>query len=422
MIMELVCDGNLNNIFYILKTILDIIMIIAPILAIVSLVMHIFNGTIDPDNKKNLTKFKNTIKALMIIFMIPLLINIVTSIVGEKTSLTSCWNNTKRSSIKIKYYDKKEKKSKKTKVYTDPKKYHGKTNAPSTSSNVSSNLNFTCTSTKVKSKFSCDTLRIVEKHLYDFDATNFDKVIASYGGFDSYAKSVGGIFGEYYGKKIPNNTEADFQQAAEYVLGWMYMYGWDYKNGFGKNEGHHNKWGGNNYSSDAFYVNGGWERKYVPDYEPYSRKWWTIGTNFDHVISGKNGGVGAMSSECGDLEDFVYNKLGIVRDKQVYPKVTKLRDLKVGDGIYFGKCGSWNMNDESTWKSNCGAHNVVVGEVYSNRIVIYDAAGGFQSHKNYKHIVYFPNSESKEAEKEALSKAYGDLANNWGVRRWHNFK
>ena len=146
---------------------------------------------------------------------------------GEKTTLTSCWNNSRRSSIKIKYYDKKDKSSKKTKVYTDTKNYHGKTNAPSTSSNVSSNLNLTCTSTKLKVQFSCDTLRIVEKHLYDFDATTFKSIINDkYGSFEAYAKSIGGIFGEYYGRKMPNKTEADFQRAAEYVLGWMYMYGW----------------------------------------------------------------------------------------------------------------------------------------------------------------------------------------------------
>ena len=61
--MNFVCDSNLNNVFYILKTILDIITIIAPILAIVSLAMHIIEGTIEPDNKNNLPKFKNTIKA-----------------------------------------------------------------------------------------------------------------------------------------------------------------------------------------------------------------------------------------------------------------------------------------------------------------------------------------------------------------------
>ena len=63
MIIEIVCDGNLNNIFYILKTILDIIMIIVPILALVSLSMTIFDSVINPDNKKKLPKFKNTIIA-----------------------------------------------------------------------------------------------------------------------------------------------------------------------------------------------------------------------------------------------------------------------------------------------------------------------------------------------------------------------
>ena len=394
-ILEIVCDSNLNNIFYILKTILDIIMIIAPILAIVSLAMHIFNGTIDPDNKKNLSKFKNTIKALMIIFIIPLLINIVALIIGEKTSLTSCWNNTRRNSIKIKYYDKKEKTSKKTKAYTDSKKYHGKTKAPgliSNSSNISTNLNFTCTSRTVKAQFSCDTLRIVEKHLYDFDATNFNSVINTYGGFDAYAKSVGGIFGEYYGKKMPNNTETDFQRAAEYVLGWMYMYGWDYMN----TQGQHYKWGtGSKYSNDAFYVNGGWKRE-------YSGK-------FDDLISGKNG-LDMLSSECGDLEIFVYWKLGISHKKSI-KNPASLRELKVGDAIFFY---------DGTFENKTWRHTALVGEVYNDRIVFYDAGSRYTRSRNYKYTVEIPSNTSASAELTALKKHY--VYDGWIAKRYYNFK
>ena len=259
-------------------------------------------------------------------------------------------------------------------------------------------LDFSCTSKTVKSKFSCDTLKIVEKHLYDFDATNFNSKIASYGGFENYAKSVGGIFGQYYGKTIEGRTEKDFQTAAEYVLGWMYMYGWDYMN----SSGSHTSCSG----KDCFYANGGFAGKYSD-------------SNYDHVISGKDGGSGHMSSECGDLEVFTYNKLGISRNKQL-PKVTKLRDLKVGDAVYFFN-HKVNKTNESDW--GIGRHNVIVGEVYSDHLVFYDTGPVYPSSRNYKKIIYFPNEASGETDMDAIRKEYPHYDKNvdWGMRRFYDF-
>ena len=207
MIMEIVCDGNLNNILYILKTILDIIMIIAPILAIVSLAMHIFEGTIDPDNKKNLTKIKNTIKVLMIIFFIPLLLNLVTLIIGEKTSLTSCWNNATKGSIKIKYYDKKEKSSDKTKVYTDTKSYHGKATSPNTiviNNNISVSSDCRTNNDRTRTRFHSDIITVDNK--FSIDAKQNYESDSSY---TTQAASYDGqylIIGQHRKRKINGVT------------------------------------------------------------------------------------------------------------------------------------------------------------------------------------------------------------------------
>ena len=409
-ILNVVCDSNLNNIFYILKTILDIIMIIAPILAIVSLAMHIFEEIIDPDNKKNIQKLKNTIKALMIIFIIPLLINIVTLIIGEKTSLTSCWNNTRRSSIKIKYYDKKENTSKKTKVYTDSKNYHGKTNASgivSNNPNIFSNLNFTCKSKIVKAQFSCDTLSIVEKHLYELNANNFYNVINSYGGFDAYAKNVGGIFGEYYGKEMPHETTADFQRAAEYVIGWMYMYGWTY-------------WG----SPKVFWKNGFYEKYDKSKVQYYNDGHKKQYEHFDPLVSGQRG-VNYMATACGELEIFAYDKMGISRkERKQLPKVARLRDLKPGDAILFFNEKVPDKLNEKTWNFGSVRHNVIVGEVYNDRVVIYDVGSYFPKHQNYKRTIYFPNEAAGETDMDAIRKEYSYYGKNvdWAMRRWYDFK
>ena len=110
----------------------------------------------------------------------------------------------------------------------------------------------------------------MEYKLTNLNYYNFYNQISTYGGFENYANNLGGVFAEFYGKPFTKEkaTVTDFQKAAEYVLGWMYMYGWDYMNGGGE----HVKWGGSNYAKDAFYANGGWERKYS-------------GT-FDNLISG----------------------------------------------------------------------------------------------------------------------------------------
>ena len=275
-------------------------------------------------------------------------------------------------------------------------------------------LNISCTSEKVKSQFSCENLKIVENHMYDLNADNFESYIKSKGGFEAYARSLGGVFGEYYGKKITGRTEYDYQMAAEYVLGWMYMYGWDYKNGFEPDEGEHMNWGGRDqpYAPDAFYYNtrNKWERKYVPDYDPYSAEFWAYGTDFDHVISGKNGGVGAMASECGDLEAFIHNKLGNTKANE-FSVLRRLRDLKVGDSIYY-------LNQERGF-----AHNAVVGEVYSDHIVIYDGAFMTESpNMNFKRPLYYPKEDTAAADLEAVQSVVLFPATEWFGRRFYNLE
>ena len=109
-----------------------------------------------------------------------------------------------------------------------------------------------------------------------------------------------------------------------------------------------------------------------------------------------------MASNCGDLEVFIYNKLNINRRK--FKVFRRLRDLKVGDCIYFGK----------------QAHNAIIGEVYDDHLVIYDGGSYYTTHKNYKREVYFPVEDSKKADDAAIKKAIG--YSGWVVRRWYDFQ
>ena len=390
-------DSSLLGILSVVKRLVLLIQVVVPIILIVFASISFIKVIRNPEEKNGIKKIIHQFLAAGVVFFIPILLNILMVMIGERTSFSSCWNSASDRITLSNKYEEVEKEEKKT-IISDADEYE-----PGVA-----DMDFSCTSSVVKSQFSCETLEIVEKHLYDFDATNFNSIIGSYGGFEEYAKSVGGIFGEYYGKQMPNITELDFQRAAEYVLGWMYMYGWDYKNGSDPNEGQHKAWGNlyyNVYAPDAFYVHGGWVGKYLHDNDSEYKI--LNSTDFDHVISGKNGGVGRMSSECGDGEEFIYNKLGIKRKGMKLHTNTRLKDLKVGDVL-----GLWN--------SNGGGHVAVIGETYNDRVIVYDGSYMVSS-LNYKRVLYFSKDDSVNGDREVIKKEF-KIFDQWGSRRYHNFK
>ncbi len=398
-------NQSLQGIFSIVKRIVQLIQIIVPILLIIFASISFMKLVKNPEEKKGTKKIMNQFLAAVIIFFIPLLVDVTMNLVGDKSEISSCWNSASdKMSINQDYQLIGEEKKKS--IIKKASDYEKGTS--------SGNLDFSCTSNIVKSQFSCETLKIVEKHLNDFNAQNFNEKIASYGGFENYAKSLGGIFAEYYGKKMPNETVADFQRASEYVLGWMYMYGWDYSIGW-PTEGH-TPWGENGYSKDAFYVNGGYVGTYIPDHNFYSPAHWIYGTDFDHIISGKNGGVGRMASACGDFGLFVYNKMGLEMhdEKRLDNNIRRLKDLQVGDKVaFFGK--------DNAVTDDTANHLAQVGEVYDDRVVIYDGASNFQVHKNYKHVIMIPKENSEKADKKAVQEVYG-WPKSWIGYRFYEFK
>ncbi len=434
MILFSICTSSTGlRTLLIIKILLQVICTIIPLVIIYRAFSVSFKSSIDGGEsaKKDLSTLFKSFIAGLIIFLVPTVINYTfTTLLDTKNDFVICINNASLEGVlaaeakeEQEAADKKKAEEAKTQKINkemqnkrkkeieeaaekrkEQEKTHGK-------------MNFSCTSDNVKAQFSCSTLKIVEKHLYDVNAQNFHQVINSYGGFDNYAKSVGGIFGEYYGKKIEGRTEKDFQIAAEYVLGWMYMYGWDYA----MPGGSHVKWGGKNYTKDAFYANGNFAVEHCDNESPGAQAT-GMGTNFDGVISTENqgGSVNKMASACGDLEVFIYNKMNINRKKQL-PKVSRLKDLKVGDCMFFGDGGpKWDKYNEKTWYHAERAHNVVIGEVYPDHVVIYDGGSFYPSHKNYKRELYFPKEDTEAADDAAVKEVFG--YSYWGIRRWYNFE
>ena len=96
MILDVSCnDYALMPLLKVFKNVIDIIHIIGPVLALVSLGILSFKLVTDSsmNNKdKNLKGIRNSLVALAVLFFLPLLINLVMYIVGDNFRVTKCWN------------------------------------------------------------------------------------------------------------------------------------------------------------------------------------------------------------------------------------------------------------------------------------------------------------------------------------------
>ena len=82
----------LGSILTILKNILNFIWIAGPILAIISLAINITMLVKDPDDKKIPKKIKNSVLALVLLFMVPTIVNAAMYMLDDSIQISACWN------------------------------------------------------------------------------------------------------------------------------------------------------------------------------------------------------------------------------------------------------------------------------------------------------------------------------------------
>ena len=112
--MNGICNNpGLQNLLVAVRKLLNLILILAPIIAIMSLAFTFISLMRDPDNKKTLPKVKNTLIACAIVFFIPVIINALMFILGESTNFSSCWINAKETPYTGIYYEQNTGKNKK---------------------------------------------------------------------------------------------------------------------------------------------------------------------------------------------------------------------------------------------------------------------------------------------------------------------
>ena len=120
--MSACSDIAFSGVLSIVKNILGLIQILGPIICLISLTITFIKIISNPDDKKLTGKIKNIIIALIVLFFIPMLVNVVMNLIGESSKLSDCWNNI--SSIDVTGgtfipIDSKKKKS----IYMDPSDY-----------------------------------------------------------------------------------------------------------------------------------------------------------------------------------------------------------------------------------------------------------------------------------------------------------
>lgn len=103
-----VCGSvELAHILGIIKNVLGKIQLIGPILGIVGLILALIKLMANPDDKKTKNSIRNWAIAIFMLFLIPVIINLVVRLFDDNFQLAACWNyaSQKNTSGKSHYVD-----------------------------------------------------------------------------------------------------------------------------------------------------------------------------------------------------------------------------------------------------------------------------------------------------------------------------
>lgn len=239
-------------------------------------------------------------------------------------------------------------------------------------------------------QFSTETQKIIDAHKGDFNCTNYQAKLKSYGGYSAYLNKLGGVFKKWNGRTANVKTVAELHEIAEYVFGLMSIFGFDYNNGK-----IYRRWAG----GSPFYVNGkkgrcNWGR--IDDLCGKSGKSKTTNCNYgmDALLykAGLYGGKGQPTNSCSFKSHIKTRKFKFTRKKS---------ELRVGDLIqFFGK--PVKTDNPSDWKE--WHHVAIVGAIENGKVILFDSGGRFITTGCYLH----------EFKVDANNKPVGDYNNYKG--------
>lgn len=251
-----------------------------------------------------------------------------------------------------------------------------------------------------------ETLNIIKKHNRDFNYKNYKKIIKSKGGLIRYIQNLGGVF-KAYGSRINKNgniarvkvaTAADLQAAFEFTYGLFMIWGPDYDSG----QVHHD-WKG----KDAFYkglsnrgaIRGYSNKKIQKMLQQQLNNTDDLRTSCNSALNTFNRSTTLEDMHGASHQPKKQLKMSIKNYPKNKGKITKWSDLRVGDIVhFFAANGSWR-------------HVALVGEVYSDYIVLYDGGSKFVKNRQYKFAV-------KRANDKKIRNPYKMYSSWWGFRPW----
>ena len=124
--MMILMDCNnaaLASFLYMVKNVLNIIWIVGPMLAIISLTINLTMLVKNPEEKKVPSKIRNSIIALIVLFMIPTIVNVSMALLGNNYEISSCWKSATKPNLKPTYIDPHP--GNRQPIVSDPDKYDG---------------------------------------------------------------------------------------------------------------------------------------------------------------------------------------------------------------------------------------------------------------------------------------------------------
>ncbi len=130
----------LGNFFAIFKNILKLIQIIGPILMLIALSINLYTMVKDPEDKKTPKKIKNSIIALILLFFVPIFVNVLLQNILGSSNVGVCYKNAtfnKEDSTYKDPYNRSKKDAKEN--YSNYKNGTDKDNSSSSDSNSSTN-------------------------------------------------------------------------------------------------------------------------------------------------------------------------------------------------------------------------------------------------------------------------------------------
>ena len=224
-------------------------------------------------------------------------------------------------------------------------------------------------------QFSAETQKIIDNHKADFNCTNYISKLNSYGGYNAYIDSLGGVFKKYRNFNGKVSTVQQFREIAEYVWGLYHIYGFDYYNGTT-----YVRWTG----GSPFYVN--------------NQKGRCNGGKIDDLcgLSSKD-----KTTCCNWAIDTFLFKLGILPNgNQKYctqasygTLITDKNDLQIGDIVHFyrDQKGVFNPKNPSTYGQSGWHHVGIVWDVTPTSIIVADGGSRMQRNKG-KWLYEVPKS------------------------------